>query len=667
MLAKTSAMYPKDRNPWAVWVWPLLGCAIGWLRIHPQLKDGLHPDAEYVYLPAARALLDQGWSFFASTASYRVAPLGYVWPALWGADPVWIRGANCLLWAGCVATAWRCATLLGGLRAGVVTVALLALHPELTKYFPTELTEPIFLFGLFGWLWTMAEWLIGQNESRTLRASSAAFLTLTLLSRPVLQLLIPLGLLATLTLTWYWGKNSQSPWQSAARLVRQMTWILATSLVAPVALALKNGLLFGLWGLGTGAGTGLYLGVHPLFQGTEPAFVGLAYDINDLVLKVTGNDDHLTLAADRVASSAAWMQVKRFSFGEGFSFFSRKLWWWMAHHPASLAAHGNALRTIRLYEWFTLAACGAHMVWLWRHGGWDGLRNRLPLPHSSATTAAPPREFAVRQLVMCLFLAGVGSLVLAQLLPILYNSRYSSALLDPWLVLLTGFCTAYFLHPYRLIVGGNTSRWHIALVGRNPATRMRVNLWPGVLTLPSLLIIAVLCFHTVRRYEVVAIDNDRMGEHRARLVFLSSANVSASGMTRQPDGQWLVTESSAVLALPVTAEEVASLKQQRSYNALWEVSLTVQTRQMNRCRIAQVTYTGPELRAVRPVSLVNLRADGQPRVYILHANADLRPDIAGDLRFAFQCPAGTLVRWNGARLLESLYTEHAYQQLMGPR
>lgn len=655
-----------NKKPWAVWAWPLLGCVIGWLRIYPQMKGGLHPDAEYVYLPAARALLDQGWSFFASAASYRVAPLGYVWPALWGADPVWIRGANCVLWAGCVVATWRCATLLGGLRAGGVAIALLALHPELVKYFPTELTEPIFLFGLFGWLWTIAEWLIGQNETPALRASSAAFLTLTLLSRPVLQLLVPLGLLGTLILAWHWRRSAQPHWLAAARLCRQMAWMLATSLALPVVLTLKNGLLFGLWGLGTGAGTGLYLGVHPLFQGTEPAFLGLAYDINDLVLKITGNRDHLTLAADHAASLAAWIQIGNLSFGEGFAFFSRKLWWWMAHHPASLAVHGNALRTIRLFEWLALAACTIHMTWLWRHKGWATFRHRLPTPYSSALTTAPPQGLAERQLLMWLFLAGIGGLVLAQLLPILYNSRYSSALLDPWLLLLTSFSTAYFLHPYRFVGGRRPSRWHLALVGRNPETCQRVNLWPGVITLPALFVIAVLCFNTIRRYEVVAIDSNHIGAHRERLVFSDHAGLSASGMARQPDGQWRITESPAVLALSVSAEEVASLRQQRRYNALWEVHMAIQSKRINQCRIAHVTYTDPELRTARPVSLVNLRADGQPRLYTVHANADLRPDAAGDLRLTFHCPMDTLVRWNGARLLESLYTEHAYQQLMGP-
>lgn len=647
---------------WHSWIWPILGCLTGWVYIFKRLNDGLHSDSQYVYLPAARTLLDQGWAFLASPDSYRVVPLGYMWPALWGADPVWIRLANCGLWAGCMFAAWRCATLLGGLRAGVITVLLLALHPEMLKYFPTELTEPIFLFGLLGWLWTLAEWLIGRNESRALRACSAIFLTLTLLSRPVLQLLVPLGLLGVLAVAWYWRRSTQASQLTAARLCRQMALTLALSLALPALLVLKNGLLFGLWGLGTGSGTGLYLGTHPLFQGAEPAFLGFDYDVNDFVLRATGNPDHLALAGDRAASAAAVTQLSGMSFSEGLTFFARKLWWWMAHHPASVLAHGSALRKIRLFEWLALAVCSTHMMWvLWRHG-WVVFSQRFPTPYRQSTTEASWKNFAVRQCVMWLLLFGLGSLMLAQLLPILYNSRYSSTLLDPWLMLLTGFSVAYLLHPYQFSAGWHRSRWHVSVVGRRMASGQKANLLPGVLVVPILLVVAVLAFNTIRRYEVVAIDPAHIGAHRTRMVFSDHADLSANGMTKQPDGLWLMTESPAALVLPVSAEQVASLKQQPPYNALWGIDMAIRSDRPHRCRIAEMAYTHPAIAVPHHVSRLNLDADSQPRLYAIHANADLRPGAAGDLRIAFHCPVGTLIQWNGARLLESTYTEHAYQQ-----
>ena len=139
----------------------------------------------------------------------------------------------------CVCSLALC-NVAGGVRAGVVTVLLLALHPELPKYFPTELTEPIFLFGLFAWLWTLAEWLIGRNESRGLQACSALFLTLTLLSRPVLQLLVPLCLVGVVIAAWYLRRSTRAPHITTARLCRQMAFTLAISLVLPALLVLKT-------------------------------------------------------------------------------------------------------------------------------------------------------------------------------------------------------------------------------------------------------------------------------------------------------------------------------------------------------------------------------------------------------------------------------------------
>lgn len=649
-----------------LWFWPLLGCVIGWKHILEGLNDPVHTDALNTYLPAARALLDQGWAFLGTPASYRVVPLGYAWPALWGADPVWIRWANCGLWAGCVLAAWRCAILLGGLRAGVVTVLLLALHPELITYFPTELTEPIFLFGLFGWLWTLAEWLIGRNESRQLQVCSAFFLTVTLLSRPVLQLLVPLLLVGTLALAWHLRTSQRATHGVTVRLCRQMALTLALSLVIPGLVVLKNGFFFGLWGLGTGSGTGLYLGIHPLFQGAEPAFLGFDYDINDLVFMMTGDPDHLSLQGDRAAKAVALAQLSAMSVGEALTFFARKLWWWTAHHPASLLAHGSVLRKVRLFEWFALIVCTSHMLWVLWKNGWADLCRRLPAPGWPAAQVARAESTAIRQIIIWVLLCGLGGLLLAQLLPILYNSRYSSALLDPWLMLLTGFSVAYLTTPYQLRASWGRSRWHLSFVGRKIGTSQRARLWPGALTVPAVLVFAVVAFNTIRRYEVVAIDAASTGPNRSRLTLTAAADISSNGMTKLRDGKWLMTESPAALVIPVSADQVAALQIEPPYNALWDIGLTIRSEKIRDCRFADVGYTQPATAVPGHVSRLRLHADNTLRRYAVHANRDLRPAAPGDLRIALHCPVGTTVQWHGARLLESLYAESAYQQRMHP-
>ena len=311
-----------------LWLWPLLGCAAGWWSIVKRFGQPVHVDAQHVYLPAARAFLEQGWSYLLTSDSYRVVPLAYLWPALWGAEPSWIRMANAGLWAGCMYFMWRTGCLVGGWRAGAIAVLLLAVHPEVSRYFPTELTEPIFLFGLMGWMYAAAQILIGRKPTPGMAVLGACMLTLTLLSRPVLQLLAPacLGLCLIVLAYRRLARNGATDFPSQ-RILVCMTWSLLLGLLIPLALALKNGLAFGLWGLATGSGTALYLGTHPLFPGTEPPFLGFSYDANALTLLKTGDSDHLGLAGDRVLRGAAMWQLQSMSITDAAAFFGRKLWW----------------------------------------------------------------------------------------------------------------------------------------------------------------------------------------------------------------------------------------------------------------------------------------------------------------------------------------------------
>ena len=84
------------------WIIPVGTCIYGYKYILARFHNPVMFDPQYTYLPAAKSLIEQGWSFFASPASYRVAPLTYLWPALWGADPSSIRIAHMGIWTACV-------------------------------------------------------------------------------------------------------------------------------------------------------------------------------------------------------------------------------------------------------------------------------------------------------------------------------------------------------------------------------------------------------------------------------------------------------------------------------------------------------------------------------------------------------------------------------------
>ena len=128
---------------------------------------------------------------------------------------------------------------------------------------------------------------------------------------------------------------------------------------------------------------------------------------------------------DRAARAAAVWQLQQMSIADGTMFFLRKLWWWLAHHPAQIEAFGGFLRKVRFFELLVVLASIGWFVYGW-----------LRKTGSHNQRAVPRTQFAGCLLVMFL-------LMLCQLLPILHNSRYSSVLLDPWLIALTAFGIAH--------------------------------------------------------------------------------------------------------------------------------------------------------------------------------------------------------------------------------
>ena len=179
--------------PLVQWLLPAIATLIGWHTFSKRFGYPVHTDAELTYLPAARAFLEQGWAYLLNPESYRVVPLAYLWPALWDADPSSIRIANASLWLACVFFIWNTSLTLGGLRAAVLALALWTFHPEIPLYFSTELTEPIFLAGLFGWIFALAKITMDQKARFSTALLAGLGLCITLLSRPVLQLIAPLG------------------------------------------------------------------------------------------------------------------------------------------------------------------------------------------------------------------------------------------------------------------------------------------------------------------------------------------------------------------------------------------------------------------------------------------------------------------------------------------
>lgn len=628
----------KPRHSYT-WLWPLLTCFFGYVAIHKGLDRFIHFDAEHVYLPAARAFLEQGWDYLLTKDSYRVVPLAYLWPALWGAEPYWIRIANAGLWTGIVYFMWQTSTSMAGVRAGLVAMLLLVLHPDFIGYFSTELTEPIFLFGLFGLIHQLSRACIEGKINATTACTGALMLTITLLSRPVLQLLAP-ALLLALLLAQFLFRFTHLP-LDAKPLLRCISWMLFLGLIIPSLLIVKNGVHFDLWGLGTGSGTGLYLGTHPLTQGSEPPFLGIAYDVNDLAMLVTHNGDHLSLDADRAARAAALQQIQSMSFSDGLSFYTRKIWWWLMHHPAQIESiHGN-FRKYRIFEFITILSALALIVWR--------IRKRSP-------QALPVRPTLFAGLLLALFGA-----MLIQLIPILHNARYSSALLDPWLMLLSAFSVGLIIQGLAFEVHRQPKVWSLTL-------RSTTSVGATVACLAALLLLAPAAYNLAKRFEYpVAIDPAHMGSTRSLLDMASDDSVHTDGMAYLGNHQWRVTTYPASFHVRLPEHAMSILDQAKPYNAMWltQVAIRAPRGRCDKTEISYLTEAGAVLQPAYKLPLrLNLNANGHVHPFVTHANGEMRPKTSGSYRIVFHCPADTLIEWRGTQLLESAHTSDMAQRLM---
>lgn len=619
--------------PWA-WAWPLLPCFFGLRFIVSHFNDPVAIDAQFFYLPLARSLLEEGWSVLLRPESYHAAPLSYLWPALWAAEPNLIRTANMFLWVGCVWFMWRTCYLLGGIRVGALAM-LLMLSPEMVRYFPSELTEPIYLFGLLGWMHAVAQIIMCPRPCWRLVIQGACMLTITLLSRPVLQFIAPTILLACLGCMAYWtivSKDTRAPsWRQS---LMPATLSIGLGLILPIALIIKNGLVFGLWGIGTGSGIGLYLGTHPLFQGAEPAFLGLGYDINLMTKLANIPDDLRSVVGNAVSSQAAMWHIQSMTAADAFTFFGRKLWWWLAHHPAQVQSLGGSLRKLRFFELLTLGMTIGWLAYAW-------------LCRAKSTYRSPitPRQFTLATGLLAMLLA-----MLAQLMPILHNSRYSSALLDPWLIPLTALGLALLTRQITLRGTFNKSGWSIGWAGREGASP-----WPSAVALMLITALTFGGYNYAKKNEYVAIDPAHMGETMVHLEITNSDRIDVQGMKRQGEREWIMNQSPAAFLVQVNTNDIVRTTDADIFNALWKTNVSLHTE--GRCVKVESAYQTIDGRILQPANKLPLtlpvQTDGKPHSLVTHANDQLRPREPGYLRLVLHCPVGTRVEWHGTRLLES--------------
>ncbi|WP_354444001.1 hypothetical protein [Ottowia thiooxydans] len=617
------------------------------IRFFPSPDAPLNNDAYWTYLPNARALLDHPWEFLTEDpASYYVAPLGYIWPALWGADPALIQLANCFLFLTCILMMWRTASQLGGIWAGILATALIVFHPDLTRHIPLVLTESIYLFGLMLLTMSVVEYALNESKPRAALRWAALGLTVTLLSRPVLQIFALAALVAGLAswtaLSWLRVNTSFAHAARAIFLNRPVVVAFIAALVLPAAVVLKNGLCFGLWGIGTGSGSGLYYGVSPFKMGLEPVFSGFNYDagVTPLTVAPETKGNPLALQSERINTRVAFDIVKNTSFLDNTSFFAQKLKAWLFYSTPEMRMSRN-LRGFRTFEWLAIGLAALTILISSKR---RALNRRLRLP-------GRPGMERQKIVVLGLLLLGVLGMSL-QLTPVLYNTRYNTFFLEPWMILLASVGTAIVLQLPEKFRHLPVARRLVWLAGKALIVLMLAGM-PSVLHRYSL------------HHESWGMDPYRPGPVAVLLDRSSMGPIHAASASSLGSDRWRLESAPATLTLPLQVVIADTLAPIQVMDGIWRLRFAVSSPEdgaINACRKATLALTNahPKQTRYEPLPTLYLKPDSAMHTYAIDGNGEMRPAGSGALSITFHCPPGTIVTWAGAELLKSTLPEAAH-------
>lgn len=629
-----------------VWLtWMLTTAMRQVIRYFPPPGAELNGDAYWTYLPSARLFLSDPWSFMtADASSIHVAPLGYIWPAIWGANPVITQVANSALYLLAVLLMWRLASRLGGLIAGMVATGLLVHFPELASYIPQVLTEPPYMFGLLLFLTGLTEYVLTDHRRLCWLALAATGLAVTLLVRPVLQLYAILtfigllGLLMVHHIKPYWLAG----WDRIVN--RHAVLALALALLLPALTVVKNGVYFNHWGISTGAGSGLLYGVSPFKMGLEPVFSGFEYDAGIVTQEAdpTTAGHPLRARSDHIQSRAALSIVQSTSLQDNVAFFWFKFKAWMFYGPEDTFMRPK-LRQFRVFEWLSILGAAACLAW-----------RRWPAQQHQHLDAALPNKdgSAARRLGMSTFILLLALGMAGQLLPVLYNIRYNVFLMD-WLLM-----------PLAAV--------GIAIMARLICTRIqRPGLRHMLQALAAITLVGVLMAATgalsrsAARNMSWSMDPARPGPTELVLGRDAVGAPSMSNARMAAEDTWVLTATPSTLSIPLTVNQSLNF-----IDGIWRLKLTVAApKSSHQCMAVNISLEqpAPETSWYVPRPILHINLDGKPHMYAIRGNGALRPAASGNLNLVFHCPAGTLVQWHGAQLLRSSMPEATHALITNGR
>lgn len=627
------------------------------IRLFPPPDAELNGDAFWTYLPNARSFLEHPWTYLTTDlSSLYVAPLGYIWPALWGANPALTQLANCVLFLLSIVLMWRLTTRLGGLIAGLSATILLTTHPDVLSYIPQVLTESLYLFGFLLFVTASTEYLLAPQRKIAWLTLASLGLSITLLSRPVLQIFaLAAFFLVGSVIIFRRLRRDTLPEEGKNSLIFRHSIIIAlsASLALPAATLIKNGVFFQFWGISSGAGAGVYYGVSPFKMGIEPVYSGFEYDAGIIPFTADASTQAHPLKprSDAILRQTAIEIVKNTSLTDNLKFFTFKLKAWLFFSPEELRMQPK-LRKIRTIEWFSIflaliMICGTGFLKTSK-GHWQWSINENLLPNDDGKG-----KLRIGIFFSLLFLA-LG--MAAQLTPVLYNIRYNLFSLEPLLMPLCGTSVGMLLNHKR-------KSSTILCSSRNflPRTIHALH-WSA----PRLLILAILAYipSALTKYSIKhsawSMDPIRPGPTEIVLDNSLFQEPSAEGAAKYDGNSWITTSNRSSLRLPIVFEK--STVNLNFMDGIWRIKIAVNPPVYDRkCHNVEVQLSMPakETGYYAPKSAIHVPLNGEMNLHAIRGNGGLRPTEPGDLLLTFQCPTGTTIQWGGAQLLRVTMPESA--------
>lgn len=260
----------------------------------------LTPDAAASYLPLARQLIASPLLFWQDPMAVTVAPGGYIYMALAGAEPDRIFILNIFITSLSVLLIFDLCRRLGGLTAGLAGAVLYSFSPLLINITTPVLNESPYLFLTTLWLW--ASVLINDKPERKWPVVIAGLaLLFSILTRAIyFYWLFPA--IITCFLIFFFSKK-----MDLKKLALRMLIAHCIAAAGAGAYTLHNWKTHSTPMIATGSGTALYFGSNPVTLGYEPPYFGMVHDEWMVTDKV---NSHLTPHNDNRLSSAAKLMLK---------------------------------------------------------------------------------------------------------------------------------------------------------------------------------------------------------------------------------------------------------------------------------------------------------------------------------------------------------------------